>query len=179
MNNKSIAKKYAKALYNVANEKQDVKIVLKNIKYIVFAIRYIPELSYLLKTNKVSIENKINILENVLKNNISKLEIELITNLLMENNILLLSEIATNYEYLLKNDSNVVDMMIISSNDFSDDEVESIKSKIESKIHKKINLETKIDKKVIGGIKLRIGNTLIDNTISRRLDKLKNTLIQV
>ena len=45
-------------------------------------MKVVPELSQLLQTHRVSTENKINILKNVLKDNVSSLEIELISDIL-------------------------------------------------------------------------------------------------
>ena len=69
-------------------------------------------------------------------------------------------------------------MTITSAVDLSVNEVDKIKSSVESKLNKKIDATTEIDTNLIGGIKLRIGNTLIDNSISRRLNLLKSKLTQ-
>ena len=36
-----------------------------------------------------------------------------------------------------------------------------------------------IDTSLMGGIKLRVGNTLIDGSVSNRLQKMRDTLIQI
>ena len=178
MNNKGMTKKYARALYNVAVQQEDVKEVSDRINYIANVMKAVPEFSQLLQTHRVSTENKINILKNVLKDNVSSLEIELISDILEHNNILILSDIAKHFEYLVETDSNLVNMSITSATELSAEEVEHIQSNIESQLNKKVDVQTKIDKSLIGGVRLRVGNIVIDNTISRRLDMLKNTLTQ-
>ena len=178
MNNKGVIKKYARALYNVATQQEDVKPVSNRINYIVNVIKTVPEFSQLLQTHQVTTINKINILKNVLKDNISSLEIELITDILEQNNILILSDIAKHFEYLVETDSNLVKMTITSSGELTAKEVEHIQFNIESQLNKKVDVFTRTDKSLIGGVHLRVGNIVIDNTISRRLDVLKNTLTQ-
>jgi F-type H+-transporting ATPase subunit delta len=178
MNNKGMIKKYAHALYNVAVQQEDVKEVNDRINYIANVMKAVPEFSQLLQTHRVSTENKINILKNVLKDNVSSLEIELISDILEHNNILILSDIAKHFEYLVETDSNLVNMAITSATELSAEEVEHIQSNIESQLNKKVDVRTAIDKSLIGGVRLRVGNIVIDNTISRRLDMLKNTLTQ-
>jgi len=178
MNNKGMTKKYARALYNVAVQQEDVKEVSERINYIANVMKAVPEFSQLLQTHRVSTENKINILKNVLKDKVSSLEIELISDILEHNNILILSDIAKHFEYLVETDSNLVNMAITSATELSAEEVEYIQSNIESQLNKKVDVHTEIDKSLIGGIRLRVGNIVIDNTISRRLDMLKNTLTQ-
>ena len=87
-----MTKKYARALYNVAIQQEDVKEVSDRINYIANVMKAVPEFSQLLQTHRVSTENKINILKNVLKDNVSSLEIELISDILEHNNILILSD---------------------------------------------------------------------------------------
>ena len=178
MNNKGMAKKYARALYNVAVQQEDVKKVSNRINYIANVMKAVPEFTQLLQTHRVSTENKINILKNVLKDNVSSLEIELISHVLEYNNILILPDIAKHFEYLVETDSNLVNMAITSATELSAKEVEHIQSNIESQLNKKVDVRTTIDKSLIGGVRLRVGNIVIDNTISRRLDMLKNTLTQ-
>ena len=173
-----MTKKYARALYNVAVQQKDVKEVSDRINYITNVMKVVPEFSQLLQTHRVSTENKINILKNVLKDNISPLEIELISDILEHNNILILSDIAKQFEYLVETDSSLVNIAITSATELSAEEVEHIKSNIESQLNKKIDVRTEIDKSLIGGVRLRVGNIVIDNTISRRLEMLKNTLTQ-
>ena len=70
-------------------------------------------------------------------------------------------------------------MQITSSSRLSDDEVERISLNIENKIQKKVDVTMETDSSIVGGIKLRVGNTLIDGSISNHLQKIRDTLIQV
>ena len=69
-------------------------------------------------------------------------------------------------------------MTITSSNELNQKEIDRIKSNVEVKMNKKINVKMNIDKNMIGGVKLRLGNTVIDNSISRQLNMLKSKLTQ-
>ena len=178
MKSTGMTKKYARALYNVAVQQENVKNVSTRINYIVNVMKAVPELSQLLQTHQVSAEDKITILKNVLHKNVSSLEIELISDILKNNNISILTDIAKYFDYLVETDSSLINMTITSVDELSADEVEHIKLNIESQLSKKVDVATEIDKNLIGGIKLRVGNIVVDNSISRRLDMLKNMLTQ-
>jgi F-type H+-transporting ATPase subunit delta len=162
----------------VAVQQEDVKEVSNRINYIVNVMKAVPEFSQLLQTHQVSTENKITILKNVLHENVSSLEVELVSDILEHNNILIWGDIAKYFEYLIESDSNLVNMTITSATKLSANEVEHIKSNIEAQLNKKVDVRTETDKSLIGGVRLRVGNIVVDNTISRRLDMLKNTLTQ-
>ena len=60
----------------------------------------------------------------------------------------------------------------------NDNELDGLVSGIEKKLEKKIEMETIVDPDILGGVKFRIGNTIIDGSIATRLQKLGATLYQ-
>ena len=60
----------------------------------------------------------------------------------------------------------------------NDNELYDLVSGIEKKLEKKIEMETIVDPDILGGVKFRIGNTIIDGSIATRLQKLGATLYQ-
>ncbi len=142
-------------------------------------LKSIPKLNQLLITRRVGAQDKITILTNILGNKISDIEMDLMV-LLMENgHVMLLGEIIKRFDYLLDKDSEVIKVLITSSSKISDGEVQRISTNIENNIQKKVNVTTETDASIIGGLKLRVGNTLIDGSIYSRLQKIRETLIQV
>ena len=57
--------------------------------------------------------------------------------------------------------------------------MQSLIQGIESKLNKKINAKNEVDSSIIGGIKLMVGNKVVDGSISHQLRKIKKTLKQV
>ena len=48
---------------------------------------------------------------------------------------------------------------------------------LKSKINTDISISNIEDKKILGGIKLKVGNTLIDGSLSTKLEKLKENMV--
>ncbi len=178
MNKKGLVNKYARALYNVSVQQEDVKEVNERVHYISAVMKAVPEFSQFLQTHQISAEDKLKVLKNVLKDDISSLEVELIAELIQHGHVLLMAEISRRFAYLVEVDSSVVNVKISSATELSEDEIKDIVNKIEAQSNKKVSVETETDANLVGGIKLRVGNTVIDNSISRRLELLKDTLTQ-
>jgi len=53
-----------------------------------------------------------------------------------------------------------------------------IESSVQSALGKKPLLETMVDASLLGGLKLRVGNTIVDGSLSSKLQQLKRILIQ-
>ncbi|SVD39803.1 uncharacterized protein METZ01_LOCUS392657 [marine metagenome] len=130
-------------------------------------------------TRRVQIEDKMVMLKNILGDKISGIEMDLIVLLIENGHMLLYGEVLERFDYLIDKDSKIIKVQITSSTRLPDDEVQKISSTIENKIQKKLNVKMDTDISLVGGIKLRIGNTLIDGSVSNRLQKMRDTLIQV
>ena len=177
--NKGIIKKYAQAAYKIAVKEQDankISVRLHNVRNI---LKSVPELNQLLITRRVSVQDKTAIFKNILDNKISDIEIDLI-GLLIENGYMsLFSEVVKYFDYILEKNSEIIKVQITSSTNLLDNEIQRIISKIENIVQKKVDIEMETDTSMMGGIKLRVGNTLIDGSVSNRLQKMRDTLIQV
>jgi len=177
--NKGIIKKYSQALFKVAVKENDIIQISDRLHSIRSILKSVPELNQLLITRRVQVQDKMNILTNILGDNISNIEMDLMV-LLMENgHMMLFGEVVKRFDYLKDKDSEIIKVHITSSSILSDDEVQRISSKIENNINKEVEVKTETDASIIGGIKLRVGNTLIDGSIYSRLQKIRDTLIQV
>ena len=177
--NKGIIKKYTQALYKVAVKENNINQISTRLHSIRNILKSVPALNQLLSTRRVQVQDKIIMLKNILGDKISDIEMDLIV-LLMENgHMLLFGEVVKRFDYILDKDSGVIKVQISSSSRLSDDEVQRISTNIENKIQKKIDVAIEKDASLMGGLKLRVGNTLIDGSIYSRLQKMRETLIQV
>ena len=177
--NKGIIKKYAQLLYQVTVKEDDINQISDYLHSIRSILKSVPELNQLFITRRVQVQDKMIMLKNILGDKISDLEMDLMV-LLMENgHMMLFGEVVKRFDYLLDKESKFVKVHITSSSILSDDEVERISLKIENNIQKEVEVKTETDASIMGGIKLRVGNTLIDGSIYSHLQKMRDTLIQV
>ena len=168
--------KYAKALFNASLENNSL-IDVKQSLISVFKIgKTVPEFNHVLLTKSTSTSNKKNILSNILNEHINPLVTELLIILIDNDQIQLFTDIMNKYNQLMNLSSKELDVLITSKAALSLDELNSVKEDLSLKLNKQINIKNNIDDSIIGGIKLRIGNTIIDNSLSKKLMKLKNNL---
>lgn len=60
----------------------------------------------------------------------------------------------------------------------TEDEVKRLVEKLENKYSKKILLKQEIDKSIIGGLFVRVGDDVIDGTVKSRLDDMKLIMLK-
>tara|TARA_B100001287_G_scaffold62753_2_gene50952 strand:- start:7480 stop:8019 length:540 start_codon:yes stop_codon:yes gene_type:complete len=125
------------------------------------------------------IENKIKkeILSKVLVDIFNQDELQITYSLLEYIDFNYIESIYSKFNKIKKNSSDYVDVHAITANEMTSDELKNLKMNIESKINSTVLINSTIDKSLLGGIKLKVGNTLIDGSLSTKLEKLKQSMI--
>ena len=70
-----------------------------------------------------------------------------------------------------------INVTAVTVNQLNESELSDLKSNIKEKVNSDINIDNIIDNTILGGIKLKIGNTLIDGSLSTKLEKLKQSMV--
>ncbi|MCE0661505.1 ATP synthase F1 subunit delta, partial [Clostridioides difficile] len=90
-----------------------------------------------------------------------------------------LEDIELAYKELLNKKNNVIDGVAISAIPMSETDIKELEVKLSNKYNKNVTIENVVDKTILGGVLVRIGNEQIDGTVKTRLDKMKEKLSEV
>jgi F-type H+-transporting ATPase subunit delta len=120
----------------------------------------------------------VNILKLVLGDLINPIVYEFFTLLAERNEYQMFISVATVYAKLQKESLNQIDVTAYSIVGIDRDIISTIVQGIEKSTEKKVELRTQPDKELLGGLKLRVGNTIFDGTIANQMAKMKKVLLQ-
>ena len=87
-----------------------------------------------------------------------------------------LPEIRTQYEVLRNERENVVEAQIYTAFDLSDQQEAELVASLERKTGRKVKAQVEIDKDLIGGVKVVIGDKVIDASARAQLSALESAL---
>lgn len=87
-----------------------------------------------------------------------------------------LPAITSAFEELKAQDEGVLDAQIIAAAKISDKEVKDLVKRLEIKFGKKITANVTVDPEIIGGIKIVVGDTVIDASVKGQLQNLAYAL---
>ncbi len=165
------AKQYALAVFSLALEKKELEELSKDLKKFVDGIfedtekffRH-PKITKIQKKELIdsSVHNKL--LANFLKVVIDNDRFDLINPIYYE------------YLDLLNNMNNIMEVTVFTAKSLSKENKDKIKSKIGDNYHRKVKIIEKIDKNILGGIRIEYEGKVIDNTVNRYLTDLKSAL---
>ena len=98
-------------------------------------------------------------------------------NLLAENKRLgLLPEIAAIYEGLRANQEKSVDVEITTAFAISSATADKLAAALKARLQRDVKLASKVDSTLIGGAVIRAGDTVIDNSVRGKLNKLAEAM---
>jgi F-type H+-transporting ATPase subunit delta len=87
-----------------------------------------------------------------------------------------LPAITSAFEELKAQDEGVLEASIIAAAKPSDAEVKDLVKRLEAKFGKKVDAKVSVDAELIGGMKIIVGDTVIDSSVKGQLQNLTYAL---
>ena len=171
-------KKYAQAVFIVADETDQLTDTIQRMDILLNIYTSSPEFRLFLQSRRISPAEKMKILKKVFMDILSDLELELLNHLLEEGHIQLLVEVIKRFGFITQSVKTSLKVSISTAEQMNPEELSNIVRIIEQKLGKKVDAEALVDPEILGGVKFRIGNTIVDGSIATRLQKLGNSLYQ-
>lgn len=171
-------KRYALALYEVAEEKNKVEQYLKELKEIVNIINTNKNIREIIKHPEISTSKKKNIFVDIFKDKIDKELLSFLLVLIEENRILYLEQKLKEMEKIYLDKRNMISATVKTAVPLLEEEKKQLIDKLQKQYNKNIVLHEEVDKSIIGGVYVRIGDDVIDNTIKTKLQDMKKVMIK-
>ncbi len=174
MEETGVAIRYALAIYDIAVENNKVREVYETLDSIMNLYEKDKEFKNLMLHPLIKREEKIKIVENILSNadEISK---NIIDYLIDKDRISIIRFILAEYLKIYYKDNNEIAVTAIFSKMISENQRKKLLEKLENKTGRKVVLDIKIDESIIGGGIVRINDDIIDGSIKRQIENIKNT----
>jgi len=171
-----VAKRYASALFEVAEKEGKVKEYYEELKKAVGILQ--TDAVWKIFVNKsIDKTKKMEFIEEVLQD-FSKEIVNFIKVVISKHRENLIKDIMKEFEALYKDYFNIMDVKVISAYPLKEEVLNQVRERLEKKYNKKVNLIPLVDKDILGGLKLVIGNTVIDGSIKARLEALLKNMRQ-
>ncbi len=169
MNN--IVKAYSNALFELCVEKQCLEHVYQDITI----MDEIIDDAYLMLYIQPNItkNTKKQMMQEVFKN-VNPLLLNFVQILIDKNKIKYLKAMFNEFIMLYNNYHGIVEIVIRTAKQLSEQQIERIKTAFEKKYEKRIKPKVIIDEKLIAGISIRIQDETFDYSIANQLTQLRN-----
>ncbi len=88
----------------------------------------------------------------------------------------IIPQISRKLNNLILNENNMLTAEVISAKKLDEKSLNEVQATLSKKLGKNVTANNVVDPKIIGGLKIKIGSTLFDDSISSKLEKLKQSL---
>lgn len=170
-------RRYALALYEVAESKGKIEEYLKDLREICELIDNNKDFYEVIKHPQIGTKQKKKTFINIFKGSIDEELLSFLLILIEKDRILFLREKLNEMEKIDLERKNTLKGIVKTTVALSEDELNSLISKLETKYNKKVILEQIIDPSILGGIYVRVNNEVIDGTVKLRLENLKQLML--
>lgn len=171
------AKQYSEAIFNVASETSSEKKVNDSLSLLSVSIKSLPELRSFLLTRRVSSSDKSKAIHAIFSDKCHSIIIEFIAMIEKENIVKLIPLLEKYYSTLLFKNKNVVNVTADIAQDIDESRKNEFKSMLDKALNKNSELSFHVNPKLLGGIRLRVGNELIDASLKNHLNKLRHKML--
>ena len=179
MLNKSVARRYAEAFFSIAQEKESIDQFQQELKVIVDTINETEHLKEYFEHLLIPAKEKKDIAGKIFAGRISETALNFLLLLLDKRRQAYLESILEEYMSMADEIRNITKAMLISAQEVPADEVKILAEKLSASTGKHVQLEQTVDPSLLGGVKIRIGDQIMDGTIAKKLEMLKVQLMQV
>lgn len=170
-------RRYALALYEVAEEKGKVQQYIEDLRQICNIIETNKDFYEVIKQPQISTKMKKRTFINIFKGHIDEELLSFLLILIEKDRILYLKEKLVELEKIDLERKNTIRGIVKTTIPLTDEEYNNLLSTLEKKYKKHIILEQVIDEEILGGIYVRINNDVIDGTIKSKLDDLEELML--
>ncbi len=179
MINKTIARRYARALFAIAEKNKDIEQYKKELTLVVNTVLANPQLDEVLKHQLIEPEKKKSIFDAIFSSQISPIMKNFLHLLMDKRRERFLKEILSEYIMFADQAKNIVAATVRTAVELKPEYEKAIKDKLSYLTGKETRLKIQVDPQLIGGVVVKIGDRVYDGSIKKRLQTLKLQLTKV
>jgi F-type H+-transporting ATPase subunit delta len=172
-----LAQVYARSLFQVAREQGKLDVLREQLGQVADAIGSNRELQTFFFSPYFSTEEKENALDVVLVG-AEAILVNFLKLLIEKHRMPVIARIRAQYERLWEEENRLLPVEVTSAIALDPATTEEIGNAIGERTGRRVELAARVDPNIIGGIVVRIGNSILDASIRNRLEQLRRTVAQ-
>tara|TARA_R110002072_G_scaffold271010_1_gene430819 strand:- start:34426 stop:35025 length:600 start_codon:yes stop_codon:yes gene_type:complete len=173
----ALAKVYAKSLFELAQNDGQAESILGELEDIVELARADRSFSELLASRLIDTDKRDASLERMFNGRVSGLTLNFLRQLNRKGRLANLSQIATAMDTLVQDQYGRIEVDVFTATPIGTGELESVRTQLSASLGKDVIMHPYTDSSMLGGIKLRMGDQLIDASIQAQLRKMRDGLL--
>jgi F-type H+-transporting ATPase subunit delta len=178
MRDSTIARNYAEALLELAGRAKDLPGWGSILQGIADSVRGDPTIRAFLETPRVDAGAKIELLRKALADRAPSAFVRFIETVVRNRRQMLIPEIAVAYADLVDQVENRLHAEVTVAQDLDEKTRKMIADRLSKAFEKTVLPHVTVDPRLIGGMVVRVGDTVMDGSVRRKLGELRRDLLR-
>jgi len=170
---------YSHLLNDAVNSFEDFIGVKNGLEEFNISLKDDLSINTFFKSKTIENVEKISLFEKAVSNSMNAILVEVLKVVIENDDISLLKDVAKHFTLLSKQKLNVAFVEVVSSNEMNSEQKDNISNSLGELIKKKIDISFDVDKNLIGGLKIKVDDTLYDSSLQTKLENAKSKLVGV
>lgn len=171
-------RRYALALYELAEKNNKVDEYLTDLKEICDLFESNNDFYEIIKHPQISTNKKKQLFIDLFKGKVDEELLSFMIILIEKNRIVNLREKLNQMINIDLERKNIIRGIVKTAVPLLSEELEKLKDIFEKKYEKTILFKTEIDKSLLGGVYVRVGNDVIDGTVISKIQEMKDLMLK-
>ena len=167
---------YGEALYSLAREEGLSEAILQQLKTLDSCFAQEPDFLRLLSTPSLPKTERCQILDNCFRNTVEVYVLNFLKILTEKGYIRHFGDCVTAYRNIYNQDNGILPVTAVTAVALTAEQTTRLTEKLRAITGKRIDLTNKLDPTVLGGMRLDYDGKRVDDTVSHRLDAVRNML---
>ena len=177
---KGIAKRYATALFDLADETDDIPTLEKNVNSLTQSIDESADLNSLISSPIYSRDQQKSAIGAIAtKMGMSGMMINALCLMAEKRRLFVVPTFLSALNDLISESKNEITAEVVSAQSLSKGQVEKLGKSLKKNFGKDVKINATVDPRLIGGMIVKVGSRMIDTTIKAKLNSLQNVMKEV
>jgi F-type H+-transporting ATPase subunit delta len=173
----AVVRRYARALFETAVKSQTVDQVEEDLKAVDGVIRQLPQLQRAFRAPTVSETQKKALLRRGFESRVGPLTLRFLELVVERRREDVLKDIYGEFLQLANAARNILPVEVSAATPLTDPERDALARSLAARTGKTIDLRVRIEPELMGGMIVRMGDTILDGSVRTRLNQLKQRLL--
>ena len=169
-----IGETYANALIGFGQKSGNTETLLNQFNGVADAISSLPKLDAMLQSPRIGVADKLQLIEKALAAKVDGKLMNFLKIILEKGRFNCVPVIQTAAQKIFDEMSGRVQATMTTAEDVDDSVRKRVEEKLANMLGKEIQLQSKTDPSIIGGMVVRIGDTVYDGSVRNQLDQVRN-----
>ncbi|MDR2836604.1 MAG: ATP synthase F1 subunit delta [Bacteroidales bacterium] len=176
MNSVAISVRYAKAVFLLAKEKNLLDKVRKDFILIRIVLKPEKEFNEIIYNPVIKGTKKKELFTNIFQNYVDKISLDFLKFIVDKGRETYLFDIIRNFEKFYREERNIKEVIVTTPVEINMESEGKLTAIVKNLFQAETEITKVIDDSMIGGIKIRIDNLLLDMSVRTQLEEIKKTL---